>query len=90
MCGNYSNWLVLLSHIETIILKKTDNMVKTLFLTALIAIMTIPASAQQGDSFPVQVKVENGTIEGNYDTRSGLQMYFGVPFAKPVTVAEPS
>lgn len=58
-------------------------MVKTLFLTFLIAIMTIPASAQQGDSFPVQVKVENGTIEGNYDTRSGLQMYFGVPFAKP-------
>lgn len=45
--------------------------------------MMIPASAQQGDSFPVQVKVENGTIEGNYDTRSGLQTYFGVPFAKP-------
>jgi para-nitrobenzyl esterase len=40
-------------------------------------------SAQTDDSFPIQVKIENGIIEGLYDTRSGLQEYFGVPFAKP-------
>ena len=39
--------------------------------------------AQNNNSFPVQTKIENGLIEGNYDTKTGLQMYFGVPFAKP-------
>lgn len=39
--------------------------------------------AQMKDSFPIQVKIENGTIEGLYDTKSGLQLYLGVPFAKP-------
>ncbi len=39
--------------------------------------------AQGNNSFPVQVKIENGVIEGNYDTKSGLQVYLGVPFAKP-------
>ncbi|WP_339629290.1 carboxylesterase family protein [uncultured Maribacter sp.] len=39
--------------------------------------------AQETNSFPVQVKIENGTIEGNYDTHNGIQRYFGIPFAKP-------
>lgn len=39
--------------------------------------------AQNNNFFPIQAKVENGIIEGNYDVASGLQMYFGVPFAKP-------
>lgn len=39
--------------------------------------------AQGNYGFPVQVKVENGTIEGLYDTKTGLQFYLGVPFAKP-------
>jgi para-nitrobenzyl esterase len=39
--------------------------------------------AQQEYSFPVQARVANGVLEGHYDTRSGLQMYFGIPFAKP-------
>jgi para-nitrobenzyl esterase len=39
--------------------------------------------SQQRDAFPVQVKIEQGVIEGLYDTRSGLQYYLGVPFAKP-------
>ncbi len=39
--------------------------------------------AQETNSFPVQVDIENGTIEGNYDTHSGIQRYFGIPFAKP-------
>ncbi|TLP79256.1 carboxylesterase/lipase family protein [Maribacter sp. ACAM166] len=39
--------------------------------------------AQETNSFPVQVKIENGTIEGNYDTHTGIQRYFGIPFAQP-------
>lgn len=59
----------------------------TLQLKALLVVlslsMTTNMHAQMNDSFPVQVKIENGTIEGMYDTRSGLQFYLGVPFAKP-------
>lgn len=39
--------------------------------------------AQNGNAFPIQVEIEKGTIEGNYDTHTGIQTYFGVPFAKP-------
>ncbi len=37
----------------------------------------------QNNAFSVQTTVENGIIEGNYDTKTGIQTYFGVPFAKP-------
>ncbi len=39
--------------------------------------------AQDKNAFPVQTKTEQGTIEGNYNTHSNLQTYFGVPFAQP-------
>lgn len=45
--------------------------------------LIINVLAQGNDAFPVQVQVEQGTIEGLYDTRTGLQLYLGVPFAKP-------
>ncbi len=54
----------------------------TCFL-ALSCLLPLALTAQNNNNFPVQVKVENGVIEGNYDVASGLQMYFGVPFAKP-------
>tara|TARA_R110002074_G_scaffold401493_2_gene599863 strand:+ start:23815 stop:25446 length:1632 start_codon:yes stop_codon:yes gene_type:complete len=41
------------------------------------------SAAQETNSFPVLLKIENGTIEGNYDTHNGIQRYFGIPFAKP-------
>ena len=40
-------------------------------------------SAQHTDAFPVRVTVENGVIEGNYDTRTDIQSYLGIPYAKP-------
>jgi para-nitrobenzyl esterase len=52
------------------------------FLTLLMLECTA-VMAQQKDGFPVQAKTVNGTIEGLYDTRSGLQLYLGIPFAKP-------
>jgi len=39
--------------------------------------------AQNNNAFPVQSKTDNGIIEGNYNTHTGIQTYFGVPFAKP-------
>jgi para-nitrobenzyl esterase len=58
-------------------------MTRILLLT-LMSIFSFTAGFTQNNfSFPVQVKVENGTIEGLYDTKTGLQTYFGVPFAKP-------
>ena len=41
------------------------------------------SNAQNNNGFSVQVKIENGIIEGNYDTHTGIQKYFGIPFAKP-------
>ena len=39
--------------------------------------------AQNNNAFAVQTKIEHGIIEGDYDTKTGIQTYFGVPFAKP-------
>src|SRR5258708_31229863 len=52
-----------------------------LFLAAVLIFFT--AAAQTNYGFPVQAKIENGIIEGQYDTKTGLQLYFGIPFAKP-------
>lgn len=38
--------------------------------------------AQSDPNFPVQVNIESGWIEGNYDNSTGLQTYLGVPFAQ--------
>ncbi len=35
------------------------------------------------NSVPVRVKIENGMIEGYQDAKSGLQLFLGIPFAKP-------
>jgi para-nitrobenzyl esterase len=47
--------------------------------------LTISSNAQQNNNnnLAVQTKIENGIIEGNFDTKTGIQKYFGVPFAKP-------
>ncbi|MCA6074049.1 carboxylesterase/lipase family protein [Fulvivirga sedimenti] len=53
-----------------------------LFIALLLMINSVVTS-QDKDAFPVQAKVENGIIEGNYNTITGIQTYLGVPFAKP-------
>lgn len=52
-------------------------------LSIFLVFFAFSAMSQNKDAFPVQVKVEHGTIQGNYDTRNGIQTYFGIPFAKP-------
>lgn len=49
----------------------------------LCLMLTLETSAQPKDAFAVQVKTENGIIEGLYDVHTGLQFFLGVPFAKP-------
>jgi para-nitrobenzyl esterase len=55
------------------------------YTSFLFMLATVVAAlwSQGNNGFPVQTKIENGIIEGLYDTQSGLQFYLGVPFAKP-------
>jgi len=56
---------------------------KKLLLTMGFGLLCSWASAQSINLFPVQTTIQHGVIEGNYDTKTGVQKYFGVPFAKP-------
>jgi para-nitrobenzyl esterase len=56
---------------------------KTLLYSFIFTIYSIACFAQTDNNMAVQTTIENGRIEGNYDTKTGIQTYFGVPFAKP-------
>ncbi len=57
---------------------------KKLFLLVLSAIaLQFEVSSQPNNAFAVQTTIANGIIEGNYNTHTGIQTYFGIPFAKP-------
>ncbi len=58
-------------------------MKKIVILFVLVLMINQKIASQNGNAFPVQVKIENGTIEGDYNTHTGMQTYFGIPFAKP-------
>ena len=58
-------------------------MKKQFFLLLLAFLCNIAVIAQPNNAFAVQATIANGIIEGNYNTHSGIQIYFGVPFAKP-------
>jgi para-nitrobenzyl esterase len=53
------------------------------FLSFLFVLQATVTLAQNNNAFPIQTKTEHGTVEGNYNTHTGIQTYFGVPFAKP-------
>jgi len=52
-------------------------------LLLLVCLIYITVTAQNNNAFAVRVTIENGIIEGNYDTKTGIQTYFGIPFAQP-------
>jgi para-nitrobenzyl esterase len=58
-------------------------MKKISYFLAFILLLIMEANAQNNNAFSVQTTIENGTIEGSYDTKTGIQTYFGIPFAKP-------
>ncbi|MCB0599660.1 MAG: carboxylesterase family protein [Saprospiraceae bacterium] len=47
----------------------------------LLGVLTL--NAQSNDAFAVRVTTDKGVIEGNYEVKTGLQQYFGIPYAKP-------
>lgn len=72
-----------MSQIATIINIQPFKKMKKLFLTCMIQLgFTAIGSAQNNNNFAVQTKIASGTIEGNYDTKSNIQKYFGIPFAQ--------
>jgi len=64
-------------------MKRTIRIIKVTVLLMTCYLLNFNTMAQNKDSFPVQAKTENGQIEGMYNTHTGLQMYLGIPFAKP-------
>ena len=57
-------------------------MKKVSFLIIFLCLISMTLDAQN-NSFAVQLTIQNGDIEGNYDTKTGIQKYFGIPYAKP-------
>ncbi len=58
-------------------------MKKIVCLAVCFCLLHVALMAQHKDNTPMRIKIENGEIEGLYDTKTGLQMYFGIPFAAP-------
>ncbi|MEY4539028.1 MAG: hypothetical protein RLZZ306_785, partial [Bacteroidota bacterium] len=58
-------------------------MKKIIYIFSLLCLIHFSGMAQSNNMMAVQTTIENGVIEGNYDTKTGIQTYFGVPFAKP-------
>lgn len=57
---------------------------KAHLLLAALSVSAVFLHASAGNfNFPVQVTVEQGALEGNYDTQTGVQSYLGIPFAEP-------
>lgn len=56
---------------------------KKITLSLFLALTGTVLFAQNNNAFAVQTTLEHGIIEGNYDTKTGIQTYFGVPFAQP-------
>ncbi|MBN3583638.1 carboxylesterase family protein [Algoriphagus aestuarii] len=54
-----------------------------IFVLALFIGLPTYLKAQNPNGFAVQTKIKNGIIEGSFDTKSGIQKFFGIPFAKP-------
>jgi para-nitrobenzyl esterase len=57
--------------------------IKHIAYTLIVALIFGFRAQAQNNAFAVQTTIKNGIIEGNYDTETGIQTYFGIPFAKP-------
>ena len=61
----------------------SKNMKKIIQSAIMLCCLQLVGFAQNPNAFPVQTKVKNGIIEGDYDTKTGIRKYFGIPYAKP-------
>jgi para-nitrobenzyl esterase len=55
----------------------------TLLTLALILLIASCVRAQNPNGFPVHVTVSGGVLEGDYDNKTGIQTYLGIPYAQP-------
>jgi para-nitrobenzyl esterase len=62
---------------------RTFRLAQIGFSLMISGILSISLFSQSNNCFSVQTKIENGTIEGLYDTKTSLQLYLGIPFAQP-------
>ncbi len=58
-------------------------MKKSIYLFSFLCLIHFSGMSQSNNMMAVQTTIENGVIEGNFDTKTGIQTYFGIPFAKP-------
>jgi len=58
-------------------------MKRILFFVFAFCFIHLTMKSQQISKISVQTKIANGTIEGFKDNKTGLQVYYGIPFAKP-------
>ncbi|WP_291100351.1 MULTISPECIES: carboxylesterase/lipase family protein [unclassified Flavobacterium] len=59
---------------------------KTSFIALLFVAIPFFSKAQQAvnpNAFPVQITTANGTIEGEFDVKTNIQSFKGIPFAQP-------
>ncbi|MEZ4896937.1 MAG: carboxylesterase family protein [Saprospiraceae bacterium] len=54
-----------------------------LFLVFIYLAGSMTLAAQDNNAFAVRVMTDKGMIEGNYDVKTGLQLYLGIPYAQP-------
>lgn len=48
-----------------------------------MCLFSLGAKAQVSDfTMPIKTRVQQGWIEGNFDTQTGIKKYFGIPFAQ--------
>ena len=62
---------------------KLGRIISTTLILGAVLMSGWVANAQKIDGFPVQAKTVNGIVEGLYDINTGIQHYYGIPFAKP-------
>ena len=56
------------------------------FIGLLFIAIPFISDAQQSanpDAFPVQITTANGVIEGEFDIKTNIQSFKGIPFAQP-------
>lgn len=54
-----------------------------ILVNSIFFLFSITITAQTNNFLSVQATTQNGLVEGNYDTKTGMQFYLGIPFAKP-------
>ncbi|HOT97652.1 MAG TPA: carboxylesterase family protein [bacterium] len=53
------------------------------YIILALMVLNLPIAAGGSKTAPPRIKVETGTLEGISDIQAGVQLYLGIPYAKP-------